>query len=145
MWKVLSVLLVIYGLMHRQIEHWVIKQTSFFFFKRFIYFWLLLVFVAACGFSLVAVHELLIAEGFSLWNTGSRCVGFSRGAWASVMVHGFNCSMASAIFPEQVSNLCPLHWQVDSQPLGHQGSPRSRLLVFFKRYTSYLFGSNKLC
>ena len=24
-------------------------------------------------------------------------------------------------------NLCPLHWQVDSQPLNHQGSPRSNI------------------
>ena len=24
---------------------------------------------------------------------------------------------------DQGSNLCPLHWQADSQPLGHKGSP----------------------
>ena len=28
------------------------------------------------------------------------------------------------IFPDQGSNLCVLHWQVDSSPLSHQGSPR---------------------
>ena len=27
------------------------------------------------------------------------------------------------IFPDQGSNPCPLHWQADSQPLRHQGSP----------------------
>ena len=27
------------------------------------------------------------------------------------------------IFPDQGSNPCPLHWQVDSLPLDHQGSP----------------------
>ena len=33
------------------------------------------------------------------------------------------CSAACGIFPDQVSNPCPLHWQADSQPLRHQGSP----------------------
>ena len=30
------------------------------------------------------------------------------------------------IFPDQGSNPCPLHWQVDSSPLSHQGSPEVR-------------------
>ena len=30
--------------------------------------------------------------------------------------------MACGAFPDQGSNLCPLHWQVDSYPLCHQGS-----------------------
>ena len=33
------------------------------------------------------------------------------------------CSAACGIFPDQGSNPCPLHWQADSQPLRHQGSP----------------------
>ena len=32
--------------------------------------------------------------------------------------------MVCGIFLDQGSNLCPLHWQVDSQPLRHQGSPK---------------------
>ena len=36
---------------------------------------------------------------------------------------GPSCSTACGIFPDQVSNPCPLHWQADSQPLRHQGSP----------------------
>ena len=39
------------------------------------------------------------------------------------MVHGPRCSAACRIFPDQGSNPCPLHWQVDSSPLRHQGSP----------------------
>ena len=39
------------------------------------------------------------------------------------MAHRFSCSAACGIFPEQGSNLCPLHWQADSSPLHHQGSP----------------------
>ena len=34
-----------------------------------------------------------------------------------------SCSVACGIFPDQGSNPCPLHWQADSYPLRHQGSP----------------------
>jgi len=37
-------------------------------------------------------------------------------------VHGLSCSAACGIFAEKGSNLCPLHWQVDSYLLYHQGS-----------------------
>ena len=48
----------------------------------------------------------------------------SRGSPGSVAVaHGPSCSAACGIFPDQGSNPCPLHWQADSQPLCHQGSP----------------------
>ena len=44
----------------------------------------------------------------------------------SVLVaHGLSCTTACGIFLDQVSNPCPLHWQVDSYPLDHQGSPFS--------------------
>ena len=39
------------------------------------------------------------------------------------MAHGLSCSVACGIFLDQGLNLCPLHWQADSQPLHHQGSP----------------------
>ena len=39
------------------------------------------------------------------------------------MAHGPSCSAARGIFPDQGSNPCLLHWQADSQPLRHQGSP----------------------
>ena len=39
------------------------------------------------------------------------------------MAHGLSCSAACGIFPDQGSNPCPLHWQADSYPLRHQGSP----------------------
>ena len=31
-----------------------------------------------------------------------------------VVVLGLSCPTACGIFPDQESNLCPLHWQVDS-------------------------------
>ena len=45
------------------------------------------------------------------------------------MAHGLSCSAACGIFLDQGSNPCPLHWQVDSQPLRHQGSPYVRVLM----------------
>ena len=45
------------------------------------------------------------------------------------MAHGLSCSVACGIFLDQGSNLRPLHWQVDSYPLHHQGSPALVLLV----------------
>ena len=32
-------------------------------------------------------------------------------------------------FPEQGLNMCPLHWQVDSYPLDHQGRPSIYFLI----------------
>ena len=39
------------------------------------------------------------------------------------MVHGLSCSEACGVFPDQGSNPRLLHWQADSLPLSHQGSP----------------------
>ena len=46
-----------------------------------------------------------------------------------VVVKEVSCSTAYGIFPDQGSNLCLLHWQADSQPLGHQGSPNPLLIL----------------
>ena len=40
-----------------------------------------------------------------------------------VVAHRLSCSTAGGIFLDQGSNPCLLHWQVDSQPLDHQGNP----------------------
>ena len=39
------------------------------------------------------------------------------------VVHRLSCFMSCGIFLDQGSNLCLLHWQVDSLPQSHQGSP----------------------
>ena len=44
-----------------------------------------------------------------------------------VTVHRLSCSAACEIFLDQGLNLCLPHWQVDSLPLNHQGSPRKIL------------------
>ena len=46
-----------------------------------------------------------------------------------VVAHGPSCSAARGIFPDQGSNPRPLHQQVDSQPLRHQGSPNLCILI----------------
>ena len=51
-----------------------------------------------------------------------RSTGFRR-AGSVIVAHGSSFSVACGIFLDQGSNPCPLHWQADSQPLRHQGSP----------------------
>ena len=92
----------------------------------FIYLWLCWVFVSVWGPSLVVAsggHSSSRCKGLSLSrplllrSTGSRRTG------PVIAAHGPSCSAACGIFPDQGPNLCPLHWQADSQPLHHQGSP----------------------
>ena len=113
-----------------------------FFLNLFIYFWLCWVFVSVRGLSLVAA---------SRGHSSSRCAGLSlsrplllrstgsRRAGSVVVAHGLCCSAACGIFPDQGSNPCPLHWQADSQPLRHQGSPI--LQFIFPFYCRWAFGS----
>ena len=100
----------------------------------FIYLWLCWVFVSVRGLSLV------VASG---GHSSSRCTGLSlsrplllrstgsRRAGSVVVAHRPTCSAACGIFPDQSSNPCPLHWQADSQPLHHQGSPQSTFMPAF--------------
>ena len=93
-----------------------------------IYLWLCWVFVSVRGLSLV------VASG---GHSSSRCAGLSlprplllrsigsRRACSVIVAHGPSCSAACGILPDQGSNPCALHWQADSQPLRHQGSPHS--------------------
>ena len=70
----------------------------------------------------------------------SSCRALAVTAWASVVVahglraqagsivmaHGLSCSTVCGIFRDQESNLCLLHWQMDSLLLSHQGRPQSK-------------------
>ena len=63
------------------------------------------------------------------------CVGFSN--WSSelwstgsvVEAHRFICIVTCGSFPDQGSNPHLLHWQADSLPLSHQGSPAILFMV----------------
>ena len=123
-------------------------HSFFFFFKfiyLFIYFWLCWVFVSVRGLPLVAasgVHSSSRCAGLSLsrplllQSTSSRCAG------SVVVAHRLSCSAACGIFPDQGPNPCPLHWQADSQPLRHKGSPYFTLfngwVIFYCIYVPHL-------
>ena len=84
--------------------------------------------VASGGRSSSRCAGLSLSRPLLLQSTGSRRAG------SVVVAHGPSCSVARGIFPDQGSNPCPLHWQADSQPLRHQGSP---FKIFFEN--SFLF------
>ena len=106
------------------------RKGDFFFFF-FNLFWLCWVFVSVRGLSPVAAsggHSSSRCAGLSLsWPLLLRSTG-SRHAGSVVVAHGRSRSAACGIFPDQGSNPCPLHWQADSQPLHHQGSPEKEIL-----------------
>ena len=117
----------------------------------YIYFWLCWVFVSVRGLSLVAEsggHSSSWCAGLSLSrplllrSTGSRRAG------SVVVAHRPSCSVACGILPDQGSNPCPLHWQADSQPLRHQGSPifecllslyRNKIEIFFHKFIYFIY------
>ena len=80
---------------------------------------------ASGGHSSSRCAGLSLSRPLPLRSTGSRRAG------SVVVAHGLSCPAACGIFPDQGSNPCPLHWQADSQPLRHQGSPKS--VTFNKR------------
>ena len=98
----------------------------------FIYFWLCWVFISVRGlFFLVAAsggHSSSCCTGLSLSRPLSLRSTGSRHAGSVAVAHGPSCSAACGIFPDQDSNPCPPHWQADSQPLRHQGSPETHVL-----------------
>lgn len=55
----------------------------------------------------------------------AQCLGYK----------GFSCSLACGDIPGRGPNPCPLHWQVDSQPLCHQEVPIAK---FPKRFWKLL-------
>ena len=130
--------------------HW--QADSFFFFflflggglfiYLFIHLWLCWVFVSVRGLSPVAASgdhsssrcaSLSLSRPLLLRSTGSRRAG------SVVVAHGPSCSAVRGIFPDQGSNPCRLHWQADSQPLRHQGSPAGRFLTTASTGKSSLF------
>ena len=89
--------------------------------------------VASGGLLFVIVHKLLIWLCLLLQNAGLRlqtsvvmAYGLSS-CNSQALEHRFSscgaCYEACGIFLEQELNLCLLHWQADSYPLNHHGSP----------------------
>ena len=94
-------------------------------------------------------HSLVVVPGFSLrwlltvehrlqdmWAQQSQFPG-SRELAHQLWHTGLVASQHVGVFPDQGSNPCLLHWQADSLPLSHQGSPgygfkRRGVLVVFE-------------
>ena len=70
------------------------------------------------GYSPVSVCRLLTAVASLVAELGLQSMQASV-----VVVHRLSCPAACGIFPDQGSNMCLLHWKMDSLPLSHQGSP----------------------
>ena len=119
------------------------RFSGLFFIYLFIY--LKFIYIYGCvGWVFVSVRGLSLVAA-SGGHSSSRCAGVSpsrplllrctgsRRAGSVVVAHGPSYSAACGIFPDQGSNPCPLHWQADSQPLRHQGSPQAYFLnlLFF--------------
>ena len=98
----------------------------FFFYILFIYLWLCWVFASVWGLSPVAAsggHSSSWCAGLSPSRPLLLRSTVSRRAGSVIVAHGPSRSAACGILPDQGANPCPLHWQADSQPLRHQGSP----------------------
>lgn len=99
-----------------------------------VYFWQHQVFAAAHRLSLVVVRRAALrcsAQASPVWllssgRTASRSAGFRS---CSTEAQRLSCSMVCGIFLGHRLNRCPLHWQVDTYPLYHQGSPPVLLLI----------------
>ena len=114
----------------------------------FIYLWLCWVFVSVRGLSPVVAsgghsswrcEVLSLSRPLLLWSTGSRRAG------SVIVAHKPSCSAACGILPDQGSNPCPLHWQEDSQPLHHQGSPVVVVLYRYSAISTFIFFFGELC
>ena len=103
--------------------------------------WLCWVFTAARGLSLLSVRGGVVHLS-RFWVQASQFRGFSccraqapgmraspgavpglQSTGAEAVAYGLSWSSACGIFSDQGSNLSLLHWQEDSLPLSHQGSP----------------------
>ena len=93
-----------------------------FFKNSFIY--LCIIFGCAESLLLCGLFPFVASGGRSVVAVASLVEGGLRGMPASARAaRGLSCSAIRGIFPDQGSNPCLLHWQVDSPPLSYQGSP----------------------
>ena len=109
----------------------------FSFFRKIDLFLALPSFCCCAGFSLLAV-----SGGYSNCSGFSCCPAQALGlqqlrlpgsrVQAVVMVHRPSCPSVCGIFSDQGQHPCLLHWQADSLPLSHWGSPSSHFSVVNK-------------
>lgn len=105
---------------------------------------------ALWGFSLAAARRLLIAaapvgvqRGLRSCDTWAECARLpGSGSRAQELWCPGSAVLGRWDLPDQGSNPCILHWQVDSLPLGRQGSTRidelGNFYTVFTGYTSFI-------
>ena len=72
---------------------------------------------------LLVVASLVVEHGLQSFRVSVVMAPELQRTGLIVVAHGLSCSLACGILPNQGSNRCLLHWQVDSLPPSHQGSP----------------------
>ena len=92
--------------------------------------------------SLVVVHGLLSVLAYlvehgcqvhGLLSLQHTCSGVAALDLGSVVVgYELGCPAARGISLDQESNPCSLHWQMDSEPVHHQGSPPYQTFVLLR-------------
>ena len=108
-----------------------------FFYLFFIYFLqycvgfccttVLILFIFVCtGPSLQCMGVFLLRSTGSSGQASAAAAPRLQSTGPIVMVHGLSCSTCG-IFPDQGSNLCLLHWQVDSYTTEPAGNPISHI------------------
>ena len=109
-----------------------LELHDFFFFFLRISLYLFIYFFGCVGSSFLCEGFLQLQQAGATLHRGARASHHrslslrstgSRRASPAVVAHGPSCSAARGTLPDQGPNPCPLHWQADSQPLRHQGSP----------------------
>ena len=95
-----------------------LKVTEVFFKYVFMYLFVAALGLCSCTRACSSCSGRGLLSSCGAW--ASHCGGFSCRTWAL----GLCCPTACGIFQDRGSNPCPLHWQVDSSPLDHEGSPK---------------------
>ena len=73
--------------------------------------------------SLIAVAPLVLEQRLQDTQASVVTAPGHQSTGSVAVAHGFSCSAARGIFPDQESNPYLLHWQADSLPLSQQPNP----------------------
>ena len=83
-----------------------------------------------CSMQASSLWCLLLLRAWALARLGfGSCGSRALEHRSMVVTHRLSCSVACGIFLNQGSNPYLLHWQADSLPLSHQGSPLCAFLI----------------
>ena len=95
--------------------------------------------LSCCPQALSSCGEQGLLSSCSAWTSYCSAFSYDGAQILDSVPRGLSCLRACGTFPDQVLNPCPLHWQADSQPLDHKGSPKVALLAWFLNGISWIF------